>query len=171
MPARLLACALLAFAWLAPLGAAEQLDRVLAVVSGTVITMSNARAALAFGFVRPSAEADPVAVALRWLEDRQLVLDELNRYDTTDVDASRTTAAVATVRARFASEPEYARALLRVGLDQAGLERLVRDTLRAEDYVARRFDTLFVATEDELREDVARHPGRYSKNGRPPVFE
>ena len=50
-----------------PVAAQDLLDRVLAVVSGTVITLSDARAAADFGFVETRGARDPVAAALKWL--------------------------------------------------------------------------------------------------------
>ncbi|MCX6552693.1 MAG: hypothetical protein NTY02_17100, partial [Acidobacteria bacterium] len=154
-----------------PLRAAELLDRVLAVVSGTVITLSDARAAISLGLVDPGAAVDPVSAALRWLVDRQLVLDEINRYDAGDADSAGIAARLGAIRKRFTSDEEYAATLRRLGLDGAGVRVLVRDTLRVEAHVASRFDTLFVATENELREYVAQHPEQFVRDGRPADFD
>ena len=59
-----------------PVLEAQVIDRVLAVVSGTVILMSDARAAISLGLFDAGKAADPVEAAMRWLIDRQLVLDE-----------------------------------------------------------------------------------------------
>ncbi len=77
---------------------------------------------------------------MRWLIDRQLVLDEAGRGDRIEVDAAALGQALDGVRQRFASEEEYRRALAEFGLDDAGVQRLVRDTLMARQYIERRFD-------------------------------
>jgi hypothetical protein len=162
---------LVAVSALVPVRAAELLDRVLAVVSGTVITLSDARAVLALGLVAPRSGTDPVAVALRWLEDRQLVLDEINRYESGAAEPEGVPEAMEAIRARFASDADYAGLLSRVGLDEAGVRSLVRESLRVEAYVAHRFDTLIVATEDELKDYVARHPAAFTRGGQAQPFE
>ena len=80
------------------LHASEVLDRVIAVVSGTIITLSDARAAIAFGLVDVAGQRDPVATAMEWLVDRQLVLDEVCRYESADLDCVQVDAVFAEVR-------------------------------------------------------------------------
>lgn len=162
--------ALAAYA-VAPLRAAQVVDRVIAVVSGTVILYSDARAALTLGLVDAPGAGDPIPVAMRWLIDRQLVLDEAGRGDRLDVGPDAVAQAAADVRQRFASDAEYRRALADVGLDDRTLERLLRDTLVVQRYVERRFDTAPPLTEDELREYYARHQSRFVRNGRPLSFD
>jgi hypothetical protein len=153
------------------LSAAELMDRVLAVVSGTVITLSDARIALAFKAVDTAGAADPVAATLRWLIDRQLVLDEVSRDDTGDLDKARVAAGLAQLRSTFASDEAFAQGLARLGLDQAGARRWVEDTLRMQDYLARRFDTMFPPTDEELLESFTRDSARFSRGGVVPSFD
>ena len=58
---------------------AEMLDRVLAVVSGDLILMSDVRAARTFGFVTVEGD-DPGGQALTRLIDRALILAEVERF-------------------------------------------------------------------------------------------
>jgi len=153
------------------LPAAELVDRVLAVVSGTVITLSDARIALAFKAVDASGAADPIAVTLRWLVDRQLVLDEVSRDDTRDLEKARVAEGLARLRSADPSDEAFARGLERLGLDQAGARRWVEDTLRMQDYLARRFDTVFPPTDEELLEYFTRHGVRFSRGGVVPSFD
>jgi hypothetical protein len=153
-----------------PLSAGELLDRVLAVVSGTVVTLSDARVALAFGAVDASGAPDGVAVALRWLIDRQLVLDEVNRYDTTEVAPARVAERLAAIRARYPSEQAFAEGLTQLGLDQTAARAWVRDTVRVEEYLLRRFDAVFPATDEELQDFLARNPARFTRGGAVPAF-
>jgi hypothetical protein len=154
------------------LQAAELVDRVLAVVSGTVITLSDARVALTFKVVDTTGAADPVAVALHWLIDRQLVLDEMSRYDTGTVEPSRVDASLAAIRGRYATDQAFARALETLGLDQASARRWLEDTLRTQEYLVRRFDTILLPTDEELQAYYTRNLGRFARNGvAPPLDE
>ena len=158
--------------WVAgPVRAAQVVDRVVAVVSGTVILLSDARAALTLGLFDAGAARDPIAAAVPWLIDRQLVLDEAGRGDRVDVGAAAIGQALDGVRQRFASDAEYRRALEGLGLDDAGVRRLVRETLAARQYVEDRFDSVLPPTEDELREYYGRHATRFVRNGRQLTFE
>jgi hypothetical protein len=159
-------------AWTAvPIRAAQVLDRVVAVVSGSVIMLSDARAALALGLFDAGAARDPMEAATRWLIDRQLVLDEAGRGDRIDVDPDSLDQAIDGVRERFASDGEFRRALAGLGLDEKGLQRLVRDTLTARLYVERRFDSILPPTEEELRAYYAAHAARFVRNGRQLSFD
>ena len=154
-----------------PLCGAELLDRVIAVVSGTVITLSDARAAMAFGLVDTRDARDPIEAAMQWLVDRRLVLDEALRYDAGEIDAVVVDRALAAIRQRFPSDVAYREELVRLGLDDARVRGLVSDTLTMQQYVARRVDTTLPASDDELREYFGRHPERFVLDNRPLAFE
>ncbi|GEM_PF-2625499 len=155
----------LSLAW-APLGAAELLDRVLAVVSGTVITLSDARASLAFGFVGAEPAGDRIAAAVRWLIDRQLVLDEVLRSGGEEVDQARVAREMAAIKGRFASEAAFEAELERLGLGGGRAMAFVRETLEARRYVDRRFGASVEPSEEELRDYYARHLERFVRDGR-----
>lgn len=150
---------------------AQVVDRVLAVVSGTVILHSDARAAITLGFVDAAGGRDPLASAMRWLIDRQLVLDEAGRGDRLEVGSEAVAQAAAGVRQRFASDAEYGRALADLGLDDRSLHRWLRETLVARLYVERRFDAAPPLTEEELRAYYAGHSARFVRGGRQLSFE
>ena len=151
--------------------AAQVVDRVIAVVSGSVIMLSDARAALTLGLFDAGDAADPVAAAMRWLIDRRLVLDEAGRGERVNVNAAALDEAVEQVRRRFASGDEYRRALSGLGLDEAGVARLVRETMVARLYVEGRFDSALPATDEELRAFYDREKARFVLNGRQLSFE
>jgi len=169
--AAVIALLVLAVAAAGPVRAAEVLDRVIAVVSGTVLMLSDVRAAITLGLVDTGGARDPVEVAMRWLIDRQLVLDEAGRSNATAVDRDALDQALAAVRKRFASESDFRRALSDVGLDDDKLRRLVRDTLIARQYAARRVDSVLPATDEELKEYYASHAERFVRNGLPVPFD
>jgi hypothetical protein len=150
---------------------AQVVDRVIAVVSGSVIMLSDARAALTLGLVDAGHADDPVESAMRWLIDRRLVLDEAGRGERIDLDAAALGEAVAQVKGRFASVDEYRRVLEGLGLDDAGVTRLVRDTMVARQYVEARFDSALPATDEELRQYYDSHASGFVRNGRQLSFE
>ena len=150
---------------------AQVVDRVLAVVSGTVILMSDARAAMSLGLFDAGTAADPVEAAMRWLIDRRLVLDEAERGGRVELDTAAVDRAVDQVRQRFSTDDEYRRALEGLGLDDAGVGRLVREALMVRQYVEDRFDSAVPPSDEELREYFASHPDRFVQAGRQRAFE
>ncbi len=97
---------------------AEVLDRVLAVVGGEVITLTDVTAARAFGLVVVSPSApDPIRSALTQLIDRALILAEVDRYVPPEPSVDDVNNSLAVVRRRFATEAEYEAALARSGID------------------------------------------------------
>jgi hypothetical protein len=108
---------------------------------------------------------------MQWLVDRRLVLDEALRYDTGELDAVVVDRTLAVIRQRFPSDMAYRAELVRLGLDDPRVRRLVSDTLTMQQYLARRVDTTLPATDDELREYFGRHPDRFVRDNRPLAFE
>ncbi|HXH05144.1 MAG TPA: hypothetical protein VNI83_00995, partial [Vicinamibacterales bacterium] len=123
----------------APLGRAQVIDRVLAVVSGTLITLSDVHAALALGLVQPGAGRDPIGPALDRLIDRALMLLELDRFAPREPDAGALAARAAQLRARLAAAGDPARAEQIYGLDDEQILSVARDELRLETYLEQRF--------------------------------
>jgi hypothetical protein len=118
----------------------EILDRVLAVVAGSLITLSDVTAARDLGLQSVDAgTADPVRSILSKLIDRELVLAEVERYGPAEPSAEAIDAEVAKVRARFASSEAYAAALTRSGIDEAHLRETLRQDLRIRAYEDQRF--------------------------------
>jgi hypothetical protein len=166
-----IALIVLAAAAVVPVIGAQVVDRVIAVVSGSVIMLSDARAALTLGLFDAEDAPDPIASAMRWLIDRRLVLDEAGRGERIAVDAAALGQAVEQVKQRFASGDEYRRALEGLGLDDAGVTRLVRETMVVRQYVEARFESALPATDGELRAYYASHADRFVQQGRQLSFE
>lgn len=158
------AVVLAALAWAPEARSQVLLDRVLAVVSGTVITMSDARAVLELGLVDPGA-GDPVATALSSLIDWQLVLDEAQRYEVIEHDAAGVEAALAAARRRLASDEAWTLALARLGLTEAGVRSRVGDVLFARAYADRRFSAQYAPSDEELRAAYERQRERFTRDG------
>lgn len=118
---------------------AELIDRVLAVVNGDLITLSDVRGARELGLVAPGSAADPVRAVLSQLIDRALELDEVDRYQPPEPPGDAVDREVQAVRSRFPSPAAFDAALTHAGMDLQRLRETVRDNLRIRAYVEQRF--------------------------------
>jgi hypothetical protein len=132
----------------ATVAAAETLDRVLAVVAGQLIMLSDVNAVRDLGIVnvRPDSP-DPTAEVLARLIDRELMLAEVDRYAPTEPDPTLIDRDVAAVRERFPSEKAFNDVLARSGYDLDHVHEIVRQNLRLRAYLDERFAT----TDDQQR--------------------
>ena len=128
----------------------EIIERILAVVNGELIMLSDASAAIRFGLVEPAKGGDPIAGALDALIDRQLQLFEVNRYLPPEPTPEAIDGRFAEVRARFASDEAYQQALAESGMTEERLRSRVRDNLRIASYRAQRFAAAMQPTEEDL---------------------
>jgi hypothetical protein len=155
-----------ALALAAPRARAQLIDRILAVVAGRPITLSDVTAATRLGLVAGAAEAgDRQQVVLNALIDRQLQLVEVNRYLPPEPPAAAIDADVAQVRARFDSQAAFDRALEETGVGDAQLRAFVRDTLRIEGYLRQRFGASSQPSEDEIVRYYRAHEAAFTVNG------
>jgi hypothetical protein len=134
-----LICVLLCSSVAAFSSAAEVIDRILAVVNGSMITLSEVHAARRFGIVATEGGGDPVQSALDALIDRRLMLIEVDRYGPPEPRPERIAAALESARARFPSAQAFDAALKESGLGVEELRRQLRDELRVESYLLQRF--------------------------------
>jgi hypothetical protein len=144
---------------------ADVLDRLLAVVAGQPITLSDARAAVALGLIEPTKTPDPIAGALDRLIERELVLTEVRRYQPREPSLSQLQARLEAIPRRFADRAAYLRALTSTGMTEPRLEGWVRDDLRAEIYLTERFATPAPPTEDELLRYYRDHEAQFTAGG------
>ena len=120
---------------------AETLDRVLAVVGGQVILLSDVTAARELGLQDADGTGDPIRVVLNKLVDRALVLAEVDRYAPPEPDGRAIDRGVASVRERFPSPQAFATTLERSGIDENHVREIVRQDLRVVAYLNQRFAT------------------------------
>ena len=118
---------------------AETIDRVLAVVNGSVITLSDVIAARDLGIVSPGNAADPIRAILSSLIDRTLELSEVDRYAPPEPTAAALAREVEIVRARFPTAAAFDAALARCGMDLSRLREMLREDLRIREYLDQRF--------------------------------
>ena len=119
--------------------AAEVIDRVLAVVGGQLITLSDVTAARDLGLQSVDGAPDPVRAILSKLIDRELILAEVDRYAPPEPTVETIDREVERVRARFATADALASALARSGIDEKQLREIVREDLRIRAYLDQRF--------------------------------
>jgi hypothetical protein len=148
--------------------AQQLIDRVLARVGTTAVTLTDVRIALELGLVEASGE-NREAVALDRTIDRQLQLNEVARFAPPEP-------AVAAVQEEMRAMEMRAGANLSAlrtsaGLDEARLEQLARETLRIRAYIAQRFGTTVQVTEDEARRYYEEHPAEFTRDGVRMPFE
>ena len=118
---------------------AETIDRVLALVGGEVITLSDVTAASELGLVTIGNATDPTGFVLLRLIDRRLVLIEVDRYAPPEPAAEAVDREAQRVRATFSSGLAYEATLARSGIDEKHLRELLRDELRIRAYLDQRF--------------------------------
>jgi hypothetical protein len=134
--------------------AAETIDRVLAVVAGQVILLTDVNAARELG-LQTAQGSDPVRAVLSKLIDRQLMLVEVDRYSPPEPTAASIEQAAAEVRARFATAEAFESELAHYGIDEQHLRETLRQDLRIRAYLEQRFPPADVRRESLIEEWVA----------------
>jgi len=146
---------------------AEIINRVLAVVGGQVITLSDVRGAIDLGLVDIGGAADPVAAAVHELVERELVLDEVERYAPPAPETAAIERAVEAVRQRFAGRSEQFREVMTAaGISEAALRERLADDLRKDAYLRQRFGAAIQPTADEVADYYRRHRDAFVRGGR-----
>jgi len=133
---------------------AETIDRVLAVVAGQVILLTDVNAARELG-LQTAQGSDPVRAVLSKLIDRQLMLVEVDRYSPPEPTAASIDQAAAQVRARFVSAEAFAAELAHCGIDEQHLRETLRQDLRIRAYLEQRFPVSDPRRESLIEEWVA----------------
>jgi hypothetical protein len=159
------------FAVQSAMRAAEVIDRILAVVSGEVIMLSDARAATRFGLIDvPANTDDPVRAAMNALVDRHLQLLEVNRYLPPEPPAAAIDEQFAAIRVRFPSDEAFRAALAECGISEAQLRARVRDNLRIASYRAQRFAAALQPSDEDLLRYYRSRESEFTKDGTPLPF-
>ena len=145
---------------------AQVLDRVLAVVDGAPITLSDVNAAVRFGLVAVEAgQADGDRAALDAVIDRRLQLLEVNRYLPPEPTPAAIDARLADTRRRFATDAAFQAALNETGMTPGDLRAAVRDSLRIAGYLAQRFGAGYQPGEDEVLNYYRSHQPDFERGG------
>ena len=108
----------------------EVLDRVMAVVGGEIITLTDVTAARESRAGGGAADApDPTRVILTQLIDRELMFAEVDRYAPPEPNEADVDAGFALIGRRFPSDEAFRAALARSGIDENHLRETVRQNL------------------------------------------
>lgn len=161
---RLAASAALAALIAAPASAAPIIERVMAIVSGSVITLSDVNAAIGFGLVGANGAAVTSAAALDQVIDRTLMLVEVDRFAPPEPAEALVDARVSELRARFQSPEALARALAAYGMTPERLRAMARDDLRLSAFLDQRFAPLPASDEDVMRY-YQEHAQEFTRDG------
>jgi hypothetical protein len=150
----------------APAVAQTLLDRVAARVNGSVILLSDVRAAVALGLVEAPLDSDE---AVEQMVQRTLLVEEVNRFPPPDPPAEAVDAEVARLRARAGgSLDELERT---TGLASDHVRLMARDRLRIQTYVDQRFGLTVPLTDEQVLEYYRAHPEEFTTNGQLAPFD
>jgi peptidyl-prolyl cis-trans isomerase SurA len=133
---------------------ADIIDRVVAVVDGHLITMSDVRTINALHLLDPSSPASPVEAGrdpiVEHLIDRILVLEEVDRYAPAPPDDTAIDGRIGVIEQATGSQALVEERLHELGLSSAWLRQWATDSLRIRAYVDQRFGSVVQATDEEL---------------------
>src|SRR5262245_51813630 len=150
------------------LSAQQLIDRVLARVGMTAVTMTDVRIAVELGLVNAAGE-NQQAAGLQGTIDRQLELNEVARFAPPEPAVAAVQEEMTVMKMRAGAN--LSALTTSTGLDEARLEQLARETLRIRAYIAQRFGTSVQVTEDEARRYYEEHPAEFRRDGVLILFE
>ncbi len=162
---RALACAALV-ALIASAARADIIDRVVAVVDGHLITMSDVRTIDALHLLDPSSPASPVEAGrdprVEHLIDRILVLEEVERYAPAPPDDKAIDARLGVIAEANGSAAQVEERLHELGVSPAWLRQWATDSLRIRAYVDQRFGSVVQPTDEELEAYFREHQSDFA---------
>jgi hypothetical protein len=147
------------------------IDRVLAVVSGEIVTQSDVQGALALGLIDGADAADPLAAGLHELIDRTLILAEVRRFAPAEPRATEIDDRIDQMRRRFGSAAALTEVLAASGIDAERLRLLARDDLRMKAYLAERFAGSPQPTDQQIDDYLRAQQKTPVRDGRTPSLE
>jgi len=147
----------------------QLLDRVLARVGASAVTMTDVQAAVGLGLVEIGPGEERSSVALERTIDRRLLLAEVARFPPVNPSAAAVADELAAMKARAGDG--LGALMARTGLDQGRLREMARDTLRIQAYIAQRFGTSAQVRDEDVRGYYEQHPAAFTRGGRLVPFE
>ena len=153
-------------AMIASAARADIIDRVVAVVDGHLITMSDVRTVTALHLLDPSSPASPVEAGrdpgVEHLIDRILVLEEVERYAPAPPDDKTIDARLATIAEANGSAAQLEARLRELGVSAAWLRQWATDSMRIRAYVDQRFGNVVQPTDEELEAYFRAHQSDFA---------
>jgi hypothetical protein len=151
-------------------GGEEVIDRMLAVVAGDLIMLSDVTAAVEFGLIPRMSGPDVTRAVLNQLIDRSLMLAEVERYAPPEPGSAAVDRELQMVRERFQSGEAFNQALTRCGIEETHLRETLRANLRLRAYLEQRF-TVAGPSEEELAAYYRERGEAFRRAGRVPSLE
>lgn len=166
-----IACILpFAFCILNSAGAAQKLiDRVLARVDGNPVTLTDVEAALGLGVLDVPPGSDLIATGREQLIDRQLELEEVQRFPPPEPDRAAT--AREAVRLKMNAGARLAELMRSTGLSEQRITDIARDNLRITAYLEQRFGATVQVSDDEVANYFRAHEAEFTRGGEAIAFE
>lgn len=121
---------------------AEIIDRIMAVVNGQALTLSDVNAASMLQLLTPETNRpDATSAVLDRLIERTLIIGEVDRYQPPEPAPEEIDRRYNIVVQRVGAESNLQRIFADTGMSADQLRRWVRDDLRMETYFNQRFGT------------------------------
>ena len=147
----------------------DLVDRVVAVASNHVIMLSDARAFLALRLVDTAGVSDPIPSISTTLIERRLVLAEIPANLIAEPSRAEVDRSMAVVAERLGGDEVLASLLPTVGFTRDDLSHVLREDLRVERYLARRFPGARQPTQEELDVWMREHADPQSTSPTPSI--
>jgi hypothetical protein len=143
-----------------PVAAQALLDRVVARVNGSVLLLSDVRAAAALGLIEAAADTPE---AVEQMVQRALLVEEVNRFPPPEPAGETVDAELARLRTRTGGSLEAVERDTGVTADYVRL--LARDRLRIQVYIDQRFGLTVPLTDEQVLQYYRTHPEEFTANG------
>ena len=138
---------------------AQVIDRVLAVVDGRLVTLSDVRVTTTLGLIQAR---DASVAAERWVE-RLLILQEVDRFAPPEPAAGDVDRRLS--RVLDTQGPAAPARLAELGVTEDWVRRWVRDDLRIESYIEQRFAGSLEPGPEEMENYFRQNPGELMRDG------
>jgi hypothetical protein len=148
--------------------AQQLLDRVLARVDGSPITLTDVQAALGLGII-PGGTGDSIAAGTQQMIDRHLELTEVQRFPPPEPSADAV--AGETARLKMSAGPKLPALMQSTGLTEQRIADVARDNLRIAGYLDQRFGTTVQVSDEEVATYYRTHEAEFTRRGEAIPFE
>jgi hypothetical protein len=142
------------------------IDRVVARVNGSVVLLSDVRAAALVGLVEAPPDSED---AVEQMVQRTLLVEEVNRFPPGEPTADAVDAELARLRTRAGGSLDDVER--RTGLTPANVRQLARDRVRIQSYIDQRFGLTVPLTDEQVLQYYRTHPEEFTTNGQLAPFD
>ena len=154
--------------WL-PVAAAQQLlDRVLARVDGTPITLTDVQAAIGLEIIQ-TGSGDPITAGTQQMIDRQLELVEVQRFPPPEPMPDAVAREVARLKTNAGTR--LSALMQSTGLTEERITDVARDNVRITAYLDQRFGTTVQVSDEEVAAYYRAHEAEFTARGEAMPFE